>query len=405
MKKESEPVNMFSPFSLRGVTLKNRIGLSPMVQASAKNGMPNEWHLVHLGSRASAGIGLVLTEATAVSEDGRICPGDLGIWSDAHVQGHRRIAEFIKRQGAVAGIQLAHAGRKGSMAHPYDHNGPVTLRWLNEANGGWPVGAPSPIQFSPDSPMPYAMTLADIERVMAQYETAAENAVRAGYEWLEIHAAHGYLPHCFYSPVSNHRHDSYGGGYPGRTRFVKELVARLRLKIPDAAVLAVRISYTDWIQGGWELDDSVRLAKELKAAGADLIDVSSGGTSPTTVAVMKELLGDSSYSEHSRESVIAVYEGYQVDAARRIREEAHMPVAAVGMIQTPSFANSVIAQGKADLLLLGRVLLREPFWLARAASELGLCERLTLHPQYHLGWNSVGNFNYATDRSEDYEDL
>ena len=386
---------LFSPLTIRGVTLRNRVALSPMVQTSATDGMPTEWHLVHLGSRASAGVGLVMTEATAVSADARITPRDLGLWSEKHVPGHARIVSFIRSQGAVAGVQLAHAGRKGSMGLPYSAQGLTPLRWLGEGEGGWPVIAPSPIPFGPGAPVPREMSLQDIERVYRSYEFAAELAVAAGYEWIEIHAAHGYLPHCFYSPLSNGRVDGYGRDFDGRTRFLRELVERLRCRLPEAIVLAVRISYTDWLPGGWQLGDSVALARDLKALGVDLLDVSSGGNSPDTVAVMKELPRQSHPPDADRPGLIPVHEGYQVAAAARIREQVRLPVACVGMIDEPAFANGIIARGEADLVMLGRALLRDPLWVARAAMALGQCPQAVLAPQYYLAWKGEGEFSYA----------
>ena len=336
-----------------------------------------------------------MTEATAVSAEGRITPADLGLWSAEHARGHARIAGFIRGQGAVAGVQLAHSGRKGSMSLPYSRDGLAPLRLVGPGEGGWAVCGPSPIAFGPGAPIPTEMTVRDIENVLQDYERSADHAVSAGYQWIEVHAAHGYLPHCFYSPLSNARRDGYGGDVVGRTRFLRELMERLRRRLPSEIVLAARISYTDWLPGGWTLEDSVYLARELKAIGVDLLDVSSGGNSPDTVAVMKDLPRESHPPEVSNEGLISIYEGYQVAAAARIRAEAGMPVACVGMIVSPEFADGVIGDGKADLVMLGRALLRDPLWVARAALALGKCERVELAPQYYLGWKSEGNFGYA----------
>lgn len=390
-----EVTDLFSPLKLRGVTLRNRVALSPMVQTSSVDGMPTEWHLVHLGGRASSGVGLVMTEATAVSAEGRITAADLGLWSSEHASGHAKIAGFIRGQGAVAGVQLGHSGRKGSMSLPYSRDGLAPLRWLEEGEGGWPVCGPSPIAFGPGAPVPKEMTLRNIESVLQDYERSADHAVSAGYQWIEIHAAHGYLPHCFYSPLSNARRDCYGGDVVGRTRFLRELMARLRQRLPAEIVLAARISYTDWIPGGWTLEESVYLAGELKAIGVDLLDVSSGGNSPDTVAVMKDLPRESHPPEVDNEGLISVYEGYQVAAAAHIRTQVGMPVACVGMIESPEFANGVVVEGKADLVMLGRALLRDPLWVARAALALGKCAQVELAPQYYLGWKSEGAFGYA----------
>ncbi|GAB3273319.1 NADH:flavin oxidoreductase/NADH oxidase [Parahaliea aestuarii] len=385
---------LFSPLSIRGVTLRNRIALSPMVQTSAFDGMPNDWHLMHLGARAAAGVGLVMTEATAVSPEGRISPYDLGLWSEGHVDAHRRLVAFIESQGAVPGIQLAHSGRKGSMARPYNECGLVPVHWLYPGEGGWPVMGASSVRFGPGAPVPREMAAADIECVQSEFERSAGYAVEAGYRWIELHAAHGYLPHCFYSPLSNKREDSYGGDRVGRSRFLLETAARVRRRIPADTVLSVRISYTDWLSGGWDIDDSIYLAGRLKQLGVDIIDVSSGGNSPDTVAVMKDLPREGCDGESPASGVIPLYPGYQVDAAARIRREVDIPVAAVGLIEDPVFATEIIAGGRADLVMLGRALLRDPLWAARAASTLNCCELVALAPQYYLGWKSVGNYAY-----------
>ena len=338
---------LFSPLTLRSLTLRNRIVLSPMCQYSAKDGFATDWHLVHLGSRAAGGAAVVMAEATAVLPEGRISPCDLGIWSDEHVEGLARIAAFIHEQGAVPAIQLAHAGRKASTAPPWEGGGPVS-----SAQGGWTPVAPSPIPFADGYPTPLALTEPQIERVIAAFAEAAQRALRAGFKIVEIHAAHGYLLHQFLSPVSNRREDAYGGPLENRMRLLLRVVDRVRSVWPDDLPLFVRISATDWLpEGGWDLEQSVALAKELKSRGVDLIDTSSGGLVP-----------------HAR---VPVAPGYQVPFAQRLRAEAGVKTGAVGLITDPKQAEAVLAEGKADLIFLGRELLRDPYWPLRAAQALG----------------------------------
>jgi 2,4-dienoyl-CoA reductase-like NADH-dependent reductase (Old Yellow Enzyme family) len=339
---------LFSPLTLRDLTLRNRIGVSPMCQYSSIDGLGNDWHLVHLGALASGGAGLVLTEAAAVVPEGRISPHDLGIWSDAHVPMLRRITDFIQAQGAVAGIQLAHAGRKASTHRPWEGSGAVA-----PADGGWSnVKAPSGVPFSPEYPGPEALTLDEIAHVTEAFAAAAQRALDAGFRVAELHAAHGYLLHEFLSPLSNQRTDAYGGRFENRVRLLCEVSAAVRAVWPAEWPVFVRISATDWAEGGWDIDESVALSARLQALGIDLIDCSSGGL-----------------AAHQR---ITVGPGYQVPFARRIRHEAHIPTAAVGLITEPAQAEAIIANGDADLVLLARELLRNPRWPLQAAHALGV---------------------------------
>jgi 2,4-dienoyl-CoA reductase-like NADH-dependent reductase (Old Yellow Enzyme family) len=345
--REVPEIDLLSPLTIRGLAFRNRIVMSPMCQYSAHNGLADEWHLVHLGSRAVGGASLVFVEATAVTPDGRISPGDLGIWSDEHVEPLARIARFVHSQGALAGIQLAHAGRKASCDVPW--NGGDRLKAQEE--GGWPVVAPSAVPFEDDDPSPIALDAAGIDGIVAAFEAAAQRALAAGFKVLEIHAAHGYLLHEFLSPLSNHRTDEYGGNLENRMRLLLRIAERLRALLPEEMPLFTRISATDWAEGGWDIAQSVELAKNLKARGVDLIDVSSGGMVP-----------------HAR---IPVSKGYQVPFARRIRDEAGIRTGAVGLITEPEYANEIITGGDANMVLIGRELLREPYWALNAQHALG----------------------------------
>jgi 2,4-dienoyl-CoA reductase-like NADH-dependent reductase (Old Yellow Enzyme family) len=340
--REVPEVDLLSPLNLRGVVLRNRIAMAPMCQYSAEDGFANDWHLVHLGSRAVGGTALVMVEATAVSPEGRITPGDVGIWSDAHVAPLARIAAFVHGQGAVAGIQLAHAGRKASTAAPW--TGGATLK--TSAEGGWQVVAPSPVPFYPDDPLPTALDKGAIDGIVDLFEAAARRALAAGFKLLEIHAAHGYLLHQFLSPHSNQRNDEYGGSLDNRMRLVLRVTERVRAVMPGELPLFVRLSATDWTAGGWDIDQSVALSRQLKAAGVDLIDVSTGGNLPT--------------------ARIPVAKRYQVPCSRRIRDGADIPTGAVGLITDPREADEIVTGGDADLVLVGRELLREPYWALKA---------------------------------------
>lgn len=337
---------LFSPLTLRGLTLRNRIGVAPMCQYSSIDGHANDWHLVHLGAFATGGVGLVISEATAVVPEGRISPADLGIWSDAHVPMLRRITDFIQAQGAVAGVQLAHAGRKASTKRPWEGSGMVA-----PADGGWEVVGPSAIPFSPDYPQPRAMSHADIVGVIEGFTTAAHRALDAGFKVAEVHAAHGYLLNQFLSPLSNERTDEYGGSFENRIRLTCDVSAAVRAVWPEAWPVFVRISATEWADGGWTVADSVLLAQRLAALGVDLIDTSSGGN-----------------VSHQR---IEVRPGYQVPFAAQLRREAGVPTAAVGLITDAAQAEAIIASGDADMVLLAREMLRHPRWALDAAQQLG----------------------------------
>jgi len=338
--------HLFEPLQLRSLTLRNRIMVSPMCQYSAKDGFASDWHLVHLGSRAVGGAALVCVEATAVEARGRISPGDLGIWDDAHVDMLGRIARFLREQGAVAAIQLAHAGRKASMPAPWEHGG-----WVRPEAGGWVPVAPSPIPFAPEYGHPTELSTAEVADVVAAFRNAARRALDAGFEAAEIHAAHGYLIHEFLSPLSNHRSDRYGGSFENRVRFALEVTEAVRAVWPSHLPVLVRISTTDWVDGGWDADQSVALAKLLKERGVDLIDCSTGGNVP--------------------DAKIPVGPGYQVPNAARVRREAEIPVAAVGLITDARQADAVVRDGEADLVAIAREALRDPYFPLHAALELG----------------------------------
>lgn len=355
--------DLFAPFSLRGVTLKNRIGVSPMCQYCCRDdGIPTDWHLAHLVSRAVGGAGMVMVEASAVLPEGRITRADVGIWSEAQLAAHARLAEAIAAAGSVPAIQLAHAGRKASRQPPWG-DGPAEPAWV--------CLAPSAEPFAGFA-VPRAMTEAEIGATIAAFAAAARRAVRAGYRVIELHGAHGYLMHQFLSPISNRRNDAWGGDFEGRTRLVREIAAAVRAAIPSEVMLWLRISHTDWVEGGWTTEESVELARRVKALGVDVVDVSSGGLD----ARQKIPLGP----------------GYQVPGAAAVRHGAGIAVAAVGMITEPEQAQAILAEGKADLILLARALLREPYWPMRAAVALGRTEALRVPPQYERGWSALAPF-------------
>ncbi len=335
--------HLFSPFQIRNIRLKNRIVLSPMCQYSSRDGFSNNWHLVHLGSRAVGGAGLIFTEAAAVSPEGRITPDDLGIWKDAHIKGLQEIVDFIVQQGAVPAIQLAHAGRKAS------HNSPWKGGKSLPAAEGWITLAPSALGYSPDDAVPHEMSVEDIKNVQNEFATAAERALQAGFKIIEIHAAHGYLLNEFLSPLSNKRTDEYGGSFENRIRILLEITETIKGIIGELP-LFVRISATDWVQGGWQIEDSVLLSRQLKATGADLVDCSSGG--------------------NSQEQKIPLKPMYQVEFANRIIKEAGIATGAVGLITTAEEAEGILARGEADLIFMARQLLREPYFPLNAAARL-----------------------------------
>jgi 2,4-dienoyl-CoA reductase-like NADH-dependent reductase (Old Yellow Enzyme family) len=340
--------HLFEPLRLRAVTLRNRIAMSPMCTYSAQDGHAGDWHLVHLGARAAGGAGLVVVEATAVEARGRISPQDLGLWRDDQVDGLRRVAAFVRGQGAAAAVQLAHAGRKASTHRPW-----ATQRGaVSDADGGWDVVGPSAAPFAPHLRTPTALREDELPAVVEAFAAAAARAAAAGFDAVELHAAHGYLLHQFLSPLVNDRGDGYGGGFEGRSRLLREVATAVRAVLPEGKALLVRISATDWCEGGWSADDSVRLAGELAALGVDLVDCSSGGA----VAGI----------------AIPVGPGYQVPLAERVRREAGVPTGAVGRITEATQADAIVREGRADVVLLGKPLLRDPHWSVRAAAELGV---------------------------------
>jgi 2,4-dienoyl-CoA reductase-like NADH-dependent reductase (Old Yellow Enzyme family) len=352
-------MHLFSPLQIRSITFRNRIAVSPMCQYSCEDGFANDWHLVHLGSRAIGGAALVMVEATAVEARGRISPADMGIWKDAHIEPLARAAKFIRAQGAVAGIQIAHAGRKASTAAPWKGGLLVTPE-----DGGWTPAAPSSIAFRDTDPAPVELTRDEIRGLSQAFAFAARRALEAGFEVLEIHGAHGYLLHEFLSPLANKRTDEYGGSFENRIRFALETVAAVRAAWPEALPLFLRISATDWVEGGWGITDSVELARRVKGMGVDLIDCSSGAMVPW--------------------AKITPGPGFQVPFAEQIRREAEIPTAAVGLITEAAQANRIVENGEADLVLLAREFLRDPYWPMRAAKELGA--EVTVPVQYQRAW-------------------
>lgn len=354
--------HLFDSFTLKSITLRNRIGVSPMCMYSSEDGVANDWHLVHLGARAAGGAGLIIAEATAVAPEGRISPGDAGIWSDKHIEPLARITRFVKSQGAVAGIQLAHAGRKASAARPWEGS-----EHLAAEQGGWSTIAPSALAYGGGlTKLPRAMTPADIARVQNDFVAAAKRVLAAGYQWLELHAAHGYLMHEFLSPLSNRRTDNYGGTFENRIRFLRETAKAVRAVWPDSLPLTARLSCTDWVEGGWTIDESVELARLLKADGLDLIDCSSSGNA------------------HAARPPSGP--GYHVPLSDRIRREAGIATAVVGLITDPKQADQIVREGQADVVLLARESLRDPNWPLRAARALQVEPPLAPPVQYARAW-------------------
>jgi 2,4-dienoyl-CoA reductase-like NADH-dependent reductase (Old Yellow Enzyme family) len=350
---------LFEPLRVRGIQLRNRIGVSPMCQYSAKDGLIDDWHVLHLGSRAVGGAGLVMTEATAVEARGRGSLHDLGIWSDAHVEGLARVAREVEARGAVPGIQIGHAGRKAGTLRPWDGGAP-----LADADGGWvPIG-PSPIAFDAAHRVPRAASIDDLDLIRAAFCAAAQRCSMAGFRWLELHAGHGYLLHSFLSPISNQRSDRYGGCFENRIRLLVEVTRDVRRVWPESLPLAVRLSSTDWLEGGWTLGETVELARHLRAEGVDLVDCSSGGISPR--------------------AKVPVGPGYQVAFAEAVRRGADVAVAAVGVITTAEQADAILRQGMADLVFIGRAFLRDPYWGLSAALALGVAALVP--PQYRRGF-------------------
>lgn len=336
---------LFNALTIADVTFRNRIFVSPMCQYSSRDGMPTQWHLVHLGSRAVGGAGMVMVEATAVTPQGRISPDDSGIWSDAHTDAFQTITRFIAEQGAVPAIQLAHAGRKASTDFPWQGGGPLSVE-----SGGWSPVAPSAIPFDDGYPTPHALTTAELDDIVAAFVAAARRAREAGFQCVEVHMAHGYLLHQFLSPLANQRGDDYGGSLQNRMRFPLRVANAVREEWPSSLPLLVRISATDWVEGGWDVEQSLELSRQLKSLGVDMIDCSSGGLVP--------------------DAVIPAGPGFQTPFADRIRRDAGIATAAVGMITAPEQAEQILCTGQADAVFLARQLLRDPYWPLHAASAL-----------------------------------
>jgi 2,4-dienoyl-CoA reductase-like NADH-dependent reductase (Old Yellow Enzyme family) len=343
---ENTMAHLFEPLKLRDVTLHNRIAIPPMCQYSATDGVAADWHFVHYGSRAVGGAGLMILEATAVVPEGRISPGDLGLWNDAQIEPLAKIARFAAEQGCVAAIQLAHAGRKASVGLGWE-----AQRTLQPDEGGWQSLGPSPIAFGDGYLAPHELDTAGIANVVAQFAAGAKRALAAGFQTVEIHAAHGYLLHQFLSPLANQRTDAYGGSFENRTRLVREVVAAIRTEWPERLPLLIRLSATDWVEGGWTADETVALCRELKTLSVDLADISTAGLVPT--------------------AKIPAGPGFQTEFAARVRHEAGLPSAAVGLITAPMQADHIVRSGQADLVLIGREELRNPYWPLAAAQSLG----------------------------------
>ena len=338
--------HLFDPLKLRDIVLPNRIGIPSMCQYSAQDGVAGDWHFVHYCSRAVGGAALMNLEATAVAPAGRISPRDLGLWNDEQIEPLARIARFARAQGCVTAIQLAHAGRKASGG-----TGWQTPRTLSASEGGWPVVGPSPLSFGEGYALPQELDAAAIGELIAQFAASARRALEAGFQAVEIHGAHGYLLHQFLSPLSNQRNDAYGGSFENRTRLVREVIAAVRAEWPERLPLLLRLSATDWIDGGWDAEQTVELCRGLKAQGVDLVDVSSGGLAST--------------------AKMPIGPGYQTEFAARVRHQASIPTAAVGLITSPAQADHIVRSGQADLVLMGREILRNPYWPLLAARELG----------------------------------
>jgi 2,4-dienoyl-CoA reductase-like NADH-dependent reductase (Old Yellow Enzyme family) len=343
---ENNMPHLFDPITIKGITLRNRIGLSPMCMYSYTDGFSNDWQLIHLGARAAGGAGLIISEATAVEACGRITHHDLGIWSDEHIEALARMTRVVRENGAVAGIQIAHAGRKASTQRPWDGGKLIP----SDEPFGWQVVGPSPVAYKDGYGLPHELNINEIRTVQESFKAAAGRALAAGFEWLELHAAHGYLIHSFYSPISNQRVDEYGGSFENRIRFMLETVRAVRSVWPERLPLTARISGTDWVAGGWSVDESIELACRLKVEGLDLIDCSSGGSAAN--------------------AVIPVGPGYQVPISEAIRRGAEIATAAVGLITSAAQANEIICNGRADIVLLGREMLRNPYWVLQAAQTL-----------------------------------
>lgn len=340
---------LFEELKIKDIRLKNRIAVSPMCQYSSVDGIANDWHLVHLGSRATGGFGLIVCEATAISPEGRISPDDAGIWSDKHIEPLARINKFISENNTVPGIQLAHAGRKASTPKPWDKG--YRSKTLSLSEGGWQIIAPSPLAFSDKYSVPKEMNDVDIQKVIKDFSDATKRSLDAGYKWLEIHAAHGYLINNFLSPLSNKRTDKYGGCFENRIRILIEIIDQVKKVWKESYPLTIRISATEWVDGGWDINDSVELSKTLKEHGVDLIDCSSGG--------------NISYAK------IPLKDGYQVEFSEKIKNKANILTGAVGLITEANQAEQILNNNQADLIFLAREALREPYWAIKSAQKLG----------------------------------
>lgn len=352
-------MHLFSPLQIRGINFRNRIVVGPMCQYSCEDGFATDWHFVHLGSRAAGGAALVIAEATAVEARGRISPNDLGLWKDEQIEPLKRAARFIKTQGCVPGIQIAHAGRKASTAAPW-----LGGALVSDADGGWLPVAPSPVPFREEHRAPSALTIAEIACIVQAFADTARRALASGFEVLEIHGAHGYLLHEFLSPLANQRTDEYGGSYDNRIRMLLEVVEAVRGVWPDSLPLFLRISATDWVEGGWDIGQSVELARRVKPLGVDLVDCSSGAMVPW--------------------AKFNPFSGFQVPFAEQIRREAEVLTGAVGLITEPAHADSIVQEGHADMVFLAREFLRDPYWPLRAAKALGA--EAPVPVQYLRGW-------------------
>lgn len=339
--------HLFDPLKIKDITLRNRVGVAPMCQYCYEKGFSNDWQLVHLGAMANGGAGLIIVEATAVEARGRISPNDLGIWSDAHIEPLARVVRYLKSQGTVAGIQIAHAGRKACTVRPWDGHNPIQP----DDPRFWPIVGPSPLPFDEGYQVPHELTIAEIHEIQQAFVYAAERSLKAGFEWMEVHCAHGYLLNSFLSPLTNKRTDRYGGSFENRTRMVIETVQQVRKVWPERLPLTVRISGTEWVEGGWNVEDSVDLARKLRFEGIDLVDCSSAGNIPHIL--------------------LPSTPGYQVPIAEAVRRDGGVLSAAVGLITEPAQAEEIIASGKADLVLLARAILRDPAWPIHAALALG----------------------------------
>lgn len=360
--EEKTTANLFSPLTLRTVTMRNRIGVSPMCQYISEDGFANDWHLVHLGSRAVGGAGLIIVEASGVEARGRITPDDMGIYKDEHIPKLKQIVEFVEKFGAVAGIQIAHAGRKASTKNPWMGGNRHEKQDVPDSEGGWEIVGASAVPFSATSRVPKELTVEEIKSIQQAFVQATRRSKEAGFKFLEVHAAHGYLLHSFYSPLSNFRTDEYGGSFDNRVRFLLETVEAVRKEWPKELPLSVRLSASDWVEGGWTVDDSVEVSKRLKSLGVDIVDCSSGN-----------IRSGDKYNQGP---------GWQVPLANAVRHGAEIPTAAVGFITDPVQANQIISNGEADIVLLAREEMRDPYWPYHAAKALGMKDVKTLPLNY-----------------------